>query len=130
MQVLLLIFIGFLASREFIIVNEEFLFILSFLIFFTFLFTKTSTIFSVTLDKKAEEISQQMVTSSRKRLKALVETKAAIKRGQSLLETYLNFLLYFFDRIENFVITANRQVVNLYWQHIYLTLLVFLCFRG
>lgn len=125
MRNIIVILVLFLLSKEYLIINEELLFITSFLLFFYILFTSLAETFSVALDSRAGEITQQMLVFSNKKLSVLTELRQSMAKGQLLLEIYINFLVYFFDRIEKFVIKLNRQASCVYMQHISMTLLLF-----
>lgn len=125
MRGLLIILVLFILSREYIIVNEELLFITSFLLFFYILFSNLAETFSAALDNRAVEIAQQMLAFSNKKLALLTELRQSMAKGQLLVEIYLNFLVYFFDRIEKFAVNLNKQAACVYMHHVSMTLLLF-----
>lgn len=125
MRIFLIILVLFTLSKEYIIINEELLFITSFLLFFYILFSNLAETFSTALDNRAVEIAQQMLVFSNKKLALLTELRQVMAKGQLLVEIYLNFLVYFFERIEKFAINLNKQASCIYMQHVSMTLLLF-----
>lgn len=125
MRALLTIIVLFTLTKEYIIVNEELLFITSFLLFFYILFSNLAETFSTALDNRAVEIAQQMLAFSNKKLAVLIELRRSMAKGQLLIGTYLNFLVYFFERIEKFAVNLNKQAVCVYMNHVSMTLLLF-----
>jgi len=81
MRFLLFIFFYFLISKEVIFLNEELLFILSFLLFFYFAFTLLGTTAKTFLDQRSQDFLFRSRSLLFLRLNALKKQKAIYEKG-------------------------------------------------
>lgn len=118
MRFLLYILVVFLLAKEYIIVNEELLVILSFGLLIFILFSSISSILSNSLDEQASEISQQFVVFSQKKLATLAERKNLLSRSLGLREAFLDLTSVFIFSIDNFVESINQILLPAYKAHL------------
>ncbi len=96
----LTIIIFFILSREYVLFNEEFLFIISFLLVFYFLFNSLSVLFSSSLDHQALEIVSQMRNFSVKKINAYKEVRTFLQKSISVVLVIVNMMSFYIYALE------------------------------